>query len=155
MMMQAPFPHHYEVHLTQVQSGTGALGDGEKPQIKVGPPPQFGGNAVYWSPEELLLGSIEACLMATFFALLKKNFVEVINYKSTVHGVLNKVREGLVFERIVLQADLQVNHSDIEEATHLMHAAKKYCIVANALNVNVEFNLNVTGLEEVKYSEAV
>jgi len=153
--MQAPFPHYYMIKLDSMQKGSGTLSDTQKPQIIIGPPPEFGGKAQFWSPEELLLGSVTACTMTTFFALVEKNPIDILSYTSSIEGILNKTKSGIVFERIVLQVTLQVNDSDVEEATRLIYAAKKYCIITNSLNVVVDFNPVVIGAEERRYSEAV
>lgn len=152
--MQAPFPHHYQIDLNQADAGTAMLGDGKKPEIKVGFPPQFGGSRELWSPEELLLGSVESCLMTTFFALVGKNPLEVISYQSQSNGILNKSREGIYFEQIDVQVELQVKDSDVDPATHLLNAAKRYCIVANALKTHVNFHFDVKGASEDENFEA-
>ena len=37
--------------------------------IVVGSPPEFKGQPDVWAPEELLVGSVNTCLMLTFLAL--------------------------------------------------------------------------------------
>ena len=154
--MQAPFPHHYEVRLRGERSAeSGALGGGEKLEITVGAPPQFGGKAQFWSPEEMLLGAIAACTMTTFFSLVEKNPIEILKYTSHIEGVLNKVKTGILFERIILYVNLEVKESDTELGLRLLNAAKKYCVISNILKLDVNFFPVVTGNEEMKYSEAV
>jgi organic hydroperoxide reductase OsmC/OhrA len=40
-----------------------------RPNIVVGSPPEFKGEPDIWAPEELLVGSLNTCMMLTFLAL--------------------------------------------------------------------------------------
>lgn len=45
------------------------LSAAEKPDIIVGSPPEFKGERSIWAPEELLVGSVNTCMMLTFLSL--------------------------------------------------------------------------------------
>src|SRR5579863_6810883 len=42
-----------------------------KPEMDIGSPPEFKGEPGLWSPEELLVGALNGCLMWTFVAMGK------------------------------------------------------------------------------------
>src|SRR5205814_6882730 len=45
------------------------LSAAEKPPIIVGSPPELKGEPNIWAPEELLVGSVNTCMMLTFLSL--------------------------------------------------------------------------------------
>jgi len=60
---------HYKARTTWSSARRGILSAAEKANIVVGSPPEFRGEASNWSPEELLVGSLNTCLMLTFLSL--------------------------------------------------------------------------------------
>lgn len=134
--MPAPFPHQYKAFLEWKQDRLATLSAAEQPRLVGGPPPQFDGSATHWSPEELLLSSIQLCLMTTFFSLVIRQKLVIHAYKSEIEGTLDKTADGLRFTRISLKVDL--GSEDASKARELLQTAKKYCIISNALNVPVE-----------------
>jgi len=135
--MAAPFPHEYRASLNWNGERAAMLSAAEQPVILGGPPPQFDGSPTHWSPEELLLSSVQLCLMTTFFSLAMKRRVEVSSYKSEITGILDKTADGLRFTKIHLKVDLKSN-TPHGEAREMLRTAKKYCIISGALNVPVE-----------------
>ncbi len=135
--MAAPFPHEYRASLNWIGERSATLSAAEQPMILGGPPPQFDGSPTLWSPEELLLSSVQLCLMTTFFSLAMKRRVEVSSYKSEIIGILAKTADGIRFTKIALKVDLKSKTSP-EEAKEMLRTAKKYCIISGALNVQVE-----------------
>ncbi len=134
--MPEPFPHHYKAFLEWTQDRNASLSAANQPRIVGGPPPQFDGSASHWSPEELLLSSIQLCLMTTFFSIISRKNLVIQSYKSEIEGTLEKTADGLRFTRISLRAD--VESEDAAKAREFLQTAKKYCIISNSLNVPVE-----------------
>jgi len=56
--------------------------------IPVGSPPEFGGDGKSWAPEELLLGSVNTCILLTFLSLIQGRGVTLVAYDSEVEGLL-------------------------------------------------------------------
>lgn len=135
--MVAPFPHEYRAVLNWKEERSAVLSGAEQPVILGGPPPQFDGSPTLWSPEELLLSSVQLCLMTTFLSLAVKRKVEVSSYRSVIVGVLDKSADGLRFTKIRLKVDLKSKTSH-EAAREVLQTAKKYCLISRALNVPVE-----------------
>jgi organic hydroperoxide reductase OsmC/OhrA len=138
--MAAPFPHQYHVSLSWIEGRQGALHADGAPKIVGGPPAQFDGSNRWWSPEQLLLGSTALCLMTTFLTLAARENLVIDGYEGRADGTLDKTRVGIYFTRIDLYAEITVGASDIEAARRVLEAAKKHCIISNALEPPVELH---------------
>jgi organic hydroperoxide reductase OsmC/OhrA len=145
--MTQPFPHRYQATLNWEGGSRAALASGSRPVLVGGPPPEFDGEPGWWSPEHLLLSSANLCLMTTYMVLARKVGLEIMAYRSTAEGVLEKTREGIVFTRIGLQVSILAPSSRLEEARKLVETAQKYCIVSNSLKRPVEVEATVTAAE--------
>lgn len=139
-----PLPHDYTVSLHALSDGSGVLTAGARPQIAGGPPPQFGGQPDWWSPEHLLLSAVSLCLMATFQAFMARQPFEVRRYASTVKGMLDKTADGIVFTSIVIDVAFETAAERVDEATRLLEKAKRHCIVSNALRTPVDLRVSTT-----------
>jgi organic hydroperoxide reductase OsmC/OhrA len=138
-----PLPHEYT--LTVSRDGPTRLIDGApKPQLVGGPPPQFGGEATWWSPEDLLLASVGLCFLTTFESLAAREKLRVLEYRDRVRGTVDKSPVGLRFSTIHHRVELRVAAADVERTRALLAKAKKHCLVANSLSVPVELESIVT-----------
>lgn len=137
-----PLPHDYEVSLQWSAGGSGELSAGSRPAIVTGPPPQFGGEPEWWSPEHLLLAAVSSCLMTTFGAFAAKRKLDLRHYSSVVKGMLAKTPTGIMFTSIVIGVDLIAAPERLVEAVRLLEDAKHYCIVANALKTPVDLRIS-------------
>jgi organic hydroperoxide reductase OsmC/OhrA len=138
----APLPHDYEVSLEWDPPSAGRLSAGSRPTIVTGPPPQFGGEAEWWSPEHLLLSAVSSCLMTTFQAFAAKHALELQRYSSMVKGMLAKTPTGLTFTSIVINVELVAAPERLAEAVRLLEDAKRHCIVASALKTPVDLRIS-------------
>ena len=59
---------HYKAKTTWSSARRGLLSAADKPNIVVGSPPEFKGEPDIWAPEELLVGSVNTCIMLTFLS---------------------------------------------------------------------------------------
>jgi organic hydroperoxide reductase OsmC/OhrA len=121
--------------------GAGLLTAGARPAIIGGAPPQFGGEAAWWSPEHLLLAAVNLCLMTTFQAFVSRQALEVRRYQSLVKGILEKTPAGIVFTSIVVDVELETAAERVEDAKRLLESAKHYCIVSHALKTPVDLRI--------------
>jgi organic hydroperoxide reductase OsmC/OhrA len=136
--MPAPFPHHYDVRLDASAGDRSALiMSGGRPWILAGAPPEFDGNALWWSPEHLLISATALCMMTTVQALAARARVPIESYASHAEGTLDKTGAGLGFTEIVVTVEVTVAEEHRARMEALVEGAKKYCIVSNALKVPV------------------
>lgn len=138
MAKPAPFPHNYTVELEDRR-----LAAPPRTPIAVGAPPQFGGSAEVWSPEELLVGAALECLWTTFEAYARHDGLEVAAWRGTGSGILDKGPNGPVFTSITLAVEITVAPADIERARRILDTAEKHCIITNALRVAVTLQADI------------
>lgn len=146
--MTAPFPHRYDVRLEAAERSAW-LSSAARPPLEGGAPPEFDGSPHVWSPEHLLLSSLALCHFTTFEALARKSRLDVLAFRTKAEGVLSKTSEGLAFTDLVLDVAVDVRREDREKAATLVEAAKKHCLVANALRPAVRLTVSIrSGAEE-------
>ena len=115
-----------------------------RPPIEGDSPPEFDGTDRHWSPEHLLLSSVNLCLMLTFVAIAKKARLEFTNYRAEAEGTVEKTPEGIRFTKIEVGATLTIpNAADHARARELMATAKRYCIISASLKAEVHLNPNI------------
>ncbi len=111
-------------------------------EYPIGPAPQFGGKEGILNPEEMLVGSVNACLMLTLFYFLKKNNIEIESYESQAVGTLEKGPSGFRFTKIEVSAKINLKDpTQKEKVQELTTLAKKYCLISNSLTTDVEYVL--------------
>lgn len=62
------FPIEYAIEVHKNDGSPMELAAGHRPRLIVGPPPEFDGSDVWWSPEHLLVSALASCMTATFYA---------------------------------------------------------------------------------------
>jgi organic hydroperoxide reductase OsmC/OhrA len=124
-------------------SGPAALGSEGCPTIAGGPPPEFDGERGRWSPEHLLLSSLNLCLQATFESLARRQQLRVASYSSHASATLAPVSGGLGFTYLALEVVIEAGAEDEQRVRDLMSTAKHHCVVARALNAPVHMSVTV------------
>jgi len=66
-----PFPHRYDVRLDGGPAGYADVSADGLPSIRMEAPTTYDGPGDAWSPEHLLLASVEACFLLTFRAVAR------------------------------------------------------------------------------------
>jgi organic hydroperoxide reductase OsmC/OhrA len=146
--MPAPFPHRYDVRF-EARGAEGWLTAGvTRSPIEAGAPPEFDGSPDVWSPEHLLLSSLALCHFTTFQALARKSRVDVLGFETAAQAVLSKTPDGLAFTELVLEVTVDVRAGEREKAENLVDAAKRHCLVANALRAPVRLEARVRPVPE-------
>ena len=139
-----PFPHRYSVALAD-----GKLTAPPRAPIAIGPPPQFGGSELVWSPEELLVGAALECLWTTFVALARRDQL-VAGFAGTGVGVLDKGAPVPVFTSITLSVELTVAAAHEDRARALLASAERRCIIAHALTIPIVLEVTVHHTPELQ-----
>lgn len=130
-------PYRYETRLDWKEESRGITSAAGKPEIAVGPPPEFGGRESWWSPEHLFIAAVETCFMTTFMAVARKSKLNVLGYESRAEGAVDKTTEGFSFARVTLHPVLKVAAADVERTQRLLDLAKKHCLVSASLKTPV------------------
>ena len=109
----------------------------------------LGGPGEHWTPGELLLGSVEACTMATILALARKSGLPFAAVSSNATGTLESDKVGYAFTTIALSIHATVYaEEDREPAAALIRQAHETCFVTRSLNTDVtlDYTIEVTAV---------
>lgn len=118
--------------------GKGTIESAGKPPIELSAPVEFGGKPGIWTPEELLVLSVNSCFMTTFSYYAAKQGLEFISYESSAEGVIELFEMKYSFSRITIKPEIIVNSkNDIETAENLLKISKDGCFVSNSLKAEI------------------
>ncbi|TES90901.1 MAG: tRNA (N6-threonylcarbamoyladenosine(37)-N6)-methyltransferase TrmO [Candidatus Cloacimonadota bacterium] len=131
-------PRVYEYRTeTEWKAGKEAiLRSAQKTDVCVGCPPEFGGKPVYWSPEHLLIASVEICIMTTFLDLLSKKKCCISSYKSKAVGKAQLSGRIFKFTNIEIKPII-VTDENTDKIKEFLYKAADKCMVSNTLNIEV------------------
>jgi organic hydroperoxide reductase OsmC/OhrA len=96
-------PIRYRARTTWSSARRGQLSAAEKPTIIVGSPPEFKGEPNIWAPEELLVGSVNTCMMLTFLSLAEARGLIPAGYESEAEGLLENVEGKYCFTEVMVR----------------------------------------------------
>ena len=128
----------YKAKTTWSSARRGTLSAPEKPDVVVGSPPEFKGGPDVWAPEELLVGSVNTCMMLTFLTLAQVKGLAPAGYESDAEGLLENVEgkyritEVEVRPRVILKSQ-----SDLERAREIMDGVEAQCFISNSIKSKV------------------
>ena len=129
---------HYKAKTTSSSARRRMLLAAGRPTIVVGSPPEFKGEPGIWAPEELLVGSLNTCMMLTFLALAQAQGLIPTGYESEAEGLLENVEgkyhitEVTVRPRVTLKSE-----AELEPARKTMESVEAHCFIANSINARV------------------
>jgi len=113
-------------------------------ETDIGPPPQYGGTPNSLNPEEMLVASVNSCIMLVFYHFAKKYEVEVASYHSDAEGKVEKTRNGLRFTNVEVKAKVSLGSTgSAEKIEEIAQLAEKYCLVSGSLTCPVQYNVEV------------
>ncbi|WP_141688596.1 OsmC family protein [Bradyrhizobium paxllaeri] len=109
-----------------------------KPDIEIGSPPEFKGEAGVWAPEEMLVAALNACMMLTFVAFAQGKRLEFVAYESAAEGLLANVDgKYRIVEVNVRPIVVLRSETDIEAARTIMTEVKANCFISNSITADV------------------
>jgi len=130
---------HYKAKTAWSSARRGMLSAAGRPNIVVGSPPEFKGEPDIWAPEELLVGSLNTCMMLTFLTLAQAQGLTPVGYESEAEGLLENVEgkyhitEVTVRPRVILKTE-----AELESARKSMESVEAHCFIANSINARVK-----------------
>ena len=129
-----PLPHQYEARLTGGPGGHARLSVSGLPELRTAPPVEYDGPGDAWSPEHLLLASVEACFLFTLRAVARASRVEFLELEVDAAGTVSRDGGPTRFTGIVLRPRLTVAPgTDLERALHVLEKSEKSCLVSASL----------------------
>jgi organic hydroperoxide reductase OsmC/OhrA len=128
----------YKANTAWSSARQGTLSASGKPNIVVGSPPEFKGEPDIWAPEELLVGSVNTCMMLTFLTLAQAKGLTPVRYESEAEGLLEivegkyRITEVMVRPRISLK-----DKAELERAREIMETVEAQCFISNSIKSKV------------------
>jgi organic hydroperoxide reductase OsmC/OhrA len=109
-----------------------------KPDIVVGSPPEFKGEPDIWAPEELLVGSLNTCMMLTFLTLAQAQSLIPVGYESEAEGLLENVEEKYHITEVTVRPRVTLkSEAELEPARKIMESVEAHCFIANSIKARV------------------
>lgn len=96
-----PLPQHYDVHLTGGPSGYAELSSAGVPVLRTAPPVDYDGPGDAWSPEHLVVASVQACFLFTLRAIARLSKVEFTALELDASGTVDRQDGVTRFTEIV------------------------------------------------------
>src|SRR5260221_7113200 len=116
----------------------GTLAAAGRPDIVVGSPPEFKGEAGVWAPEELLVGSLNTCMMLTFLTLAQRQVLTPVGYESEAEGLLDNVEGKYHFTEVTIRPRVTLkSEAELELARKSMESVDAHCFIANSINARI------------------
>ncbi len=93
------------------------------------------GDAALHNPEDLLLASVSACHMLSYFALCARARVKVLDYTDTCTAIM-KIQDGKmrIVEATLRPFVVLAEGADVQKASELHSEANAECFIANSVN---------------------
>ncbi|MFH1676613.1 MAG: OsmC family protein [bacterium] len=131
-------PHMFKGNLTWLKDRKWEL-DGENgPLIPGGPPPIFNGEEGRWTPEELLLQSVNTCQLSTFTSIAQWKKFNLLAYESEVEGHLEHDGTNYKFVKIIIRPKITVaSEEDVKVAEEITEKAHKNCWMGYSVKAEI------------------
>ena len=113
--------------------------------MEVATPPMFPeGMDGYWSPEDMLAGAVGSCLLLTFVAACCARDIPLHDVRVTAVARAGKrVHGGYGFQGVDVTFVVEAGRQWFERIEPLIQRAERNCIVATALEVPIEIELEL------------
>jgi peroxiredoxin-like protein len=129
----------YNAKTTWTSARRGSLSAVEKSNIVVGSPPEFKGEPDVWTPEELLVGSLNTCIMLTFLSLAQARGLTPAAYESEAEGLLENVEGRFRITEVTIRPHITVKQeAELERVRELMERAEGECFISNSIKSKVK-----------------
>ena len=138
-MKVKPVKYTYQTQLKWVSDRKGILSCKDKPDILVACAPEFGGHPRIWTPEDMFVGMIETCTMATFLWLCDKKEVNIESYTSRSLGTAQMVDNSMKFNSIIVKLKIGMSDGkDKSEIERILQQISKWCLISNSIKTEIK-----------------
>lgn len=136
----------YETEIEWSRDREGKLSGAGVPVIPAGAPPEFKGRQGNWSPEQLLVGSVNACIMLTFLAIAENSKLSLVTFSSSAKGKLQKVEGGgyQITEIVVKPRIVIASAEDLRRVPKILEKTKEGCFISNSIKSAVKLEPDVS-----------
>jgi len=128
----------YRANTAWSSARRGTLSASGKPNIVVGSPPEFRGEPDIWAPEELLVGSVNICMMLTFLTLAQAKGLTADGYESEAEGLLENIDGKCRITEVAVRPRVSLkDKADLERTREIMENVEAQCFISNSINAKV------------------
>jgi organic hydroperoxide reductase OsmC/OhrA len=147
---------HYQVTASALPQRRVRLTSDGKAPLEAATPPEFrGGTPGMWTPEDLLVAAVASCYAVTLESIAEHREVPLSQVEVRGAGHVTRRAEGRIgFVVIELAVDVTVAAGFEEQAERAAHSAKQACLIAHALEIPIELELQVRTLEPLQPAAA-
>lgn len=139
-----PKSWRYENSLTWQGEKKGVLSAADKPDIQIATPPEFRGHPGIWTPEDLLVASVNSCIMTTFLYFASRMNIDLVSYRSTAEGTLESGPDGLLFTEVTVKPHVTVaSEEDRAKAQKALERSEKACLISRSMKATVAVRTQV------------
>jgi organic hydroperoxide reductase OsmC/OhrA len=136
---------HYRARTSWRGARQGVLSAEARPDIAVGSPREWKGTGEQWAPEELLVGSVNSCIMLTFLTLAQARGVDLVGYDSDAEGTLEKVGGVYQMTKITVRPRVVVASEAQRDAAHrAMGHVEAHCFMSQSVKATVALIPEIT-----------
>ena len=129
----------YKANTTWSSARRGVLSAAKKPSIVVGSPPEFKGEPDIWAPEELLVGSVNTCIMLTFLSLAQARGLTPAGYESEAEGLLENSEGRYRITEVTIRPRIAVNsEAELERTREIIESTEAQCFMSNSVSAKVK-----------------
>lgn len=140
-----PLPHHYDVHLSGTPSGYADLSIPGAPALRMAPPAEYDGPGDAWTPEHLLLASVQACFLFTLRAIARASRMEFTRLELHATGTVARVDGVTRFTEIILRPQVTVpSGTDRDRMRQILEKSERACLVSASLSTPVRLDAEIT-----------
>lgn len=135
--------HTYEVNLKWTGKSKGILSATVLPkEIEESSPEDYHtGKKGIWSPDHLLIASVNSCLMSTFLTIAENSNLEFISYESKSLYTIDFINGKYIVTEIILKPKVVIpNTQKPESVKHILEMSKNVCLIINAIKMPIQMN---------------
>jgi len=141
-----PLPHRYEVRIAGGPADHATLRSGGVPDLPTAAPLEFDGPGDAWSPEQLLLGAVEACFLLTFRAVAQASGIEFTSLAVEGEGIVDRSDGRTRFTEITLRPRLALPAGvDMVRVRRALEKAEHACLVSASLSTPIRLEPDLVG----------
>lgn len=143
-MRLEPKQYRYETAVRWAAEHRGVMSAPGKPEVEVACPPEFGGEAGHWSPEDLFVSSVNVCLMTTFISIAERERIEFISYESGASGLATIAGRELRFVEITIKPKIVVrDERSREKSARALEKARSLCMVTLSIKPQMVIDADI------------
>ena len=98
-----------------------------------------------WSPEHLLLTSLNSCLMTTFLTTAENSNIQFVSFESSSSCKIEMIKGKYLITEIVLRPKVILPYfQNPERVKYILEMSKNSCLISNIIKTNIRLEPEVS-----------